>query len=308
MKKQNKTIEYLWLKGLQDNQYGDLSAILSYCDRSHFLIESSSQNWFKKAYLQKEAEWQWSRFFRYFGGTVLLGAAALAGMNLTQLQKLYAENPNQAVAIVQKYQDQNQENNQIDNNSLSQNVLNNQSFIQNNIADPNSTQDKGLSDPNSIQSVNLKDMIKRHEGYKNKVYQDTKGIPTIGVGFNLQKPGAKEMLLNVGADIDKILKGEPLTDAQIESLLNEDIKTAINDARNFLPNFNDQPPSIQNILIDMAFNMGFSTLNQFNSFKENLLKKDYSAAANNMIRSKWYKQVGNRSIELVNRMQLMSEK
>lgn len=110
MKKQNITTEYLWLRGLQDNRYGDLASISSYCNKSLLLRKTSSKNWFKKAYLQKEAEWQWSRFFRYFGGTVLLGAAALAGMSLTQLQKLYAENPNQAVAIVHEYQKQQPSN------------------------------------------------------------------------------------------------------------------------------------------------------------------------------------------------------
>jgi len=31
------------------------------------------------------------------------------------------------------------------------------------------------------------DLIQRHEGLRLKVYDDTKGIKTIGYGFNLQK-------------------------------------------------------------------------------------------------------------------------
>ena len=35
----------------------------------------------------------------------------------------------------------------------------------------------------------LDDMIRRHEGERLKIYSDSKGIPTIGIGRNLRDRG-----------------------------------------------------------------------------------------------------------------------
>jgi GH24 family phage-related lysozyme (muramidase) len=49
-----------------------------------------------------------------------------------------------------------------------------------------------------------------------KVYLDSRGIKTIGHGFNLERTGARAAIKAVGADYDRILNGtDSLTDAQI---------------------------------------------------------------------------------------------
>ena len=66
-----------------------------------------------------------------------------------------------------------------------------------------------------------------------------------------------------------------------------------------MPNFHKQPRDIQIVLVDMAFNLGDNGLGKFVKFRKALMRYDYKSAADEMIDSKWYYQVGNRSKELV---------
>ena len=67
---------------------------------------------------------------------------------------------------------------------------------------------------------------------------------------------------------------------------------------------------MQLIIADMMFNMGYSQHSEtktilrswFKNMKRAVLRKDWSAAANEMVNSRWYGQVGNRSRDLVRRM------
>jgi len=149
---------------------------------------------------------------------------------------------------------------------------------------------------------NLYDMIERHEGKRNKVYSDTLGVPTIGIGFNLTRNDASQRLSNVGANLREVLNGKELTNEQIYTLFKEDVAIATSDAQSFLPGFDQQPESVKNVIINMAFNLGLNRLSRFNKFKQALENRDYQEAANQMINSKWYNQVGNRSKELTNIM------
>jgi len=141
--------------------------------------------------------------------------------------------------------------------------------------------------------------IARHEGSRNRAYNDTEGNRTVGVGFNMDRPSARQAIEAVGADFDAVYRGtQALTDAQIESLLQEDIATAIDDASGFLPNMQAHPAPVQEAVVNMAFNLGGPRLNQFNQTRRALQNFDYNAAANEMLDSRWARQVGNRANEL----------
>ncbi len=59
---------------------------------------------------------------------------------------------------------------------------------------------------------------KVNEGHYLHVYKDPLGIPTIGVGFNLKKSGARKKITDVGANYDLVLAGkQDLTEAQVGS-------------------------------------------------------------------------------------------
>lgn len=144
--------------------------------------------------------------------------------------------------------------------------------------------------------------IEPHEGRRSRTYLDAKGIPTIGIGFNLRRPDAREKLMMLGHNIDDIMKGQiELTDEEINALFKDDVKAARTHAERFT-DLSKHPRNVQLAIIDMAFNLGPTRLNKFVKFKKALEEKDYVTAAKEMTNSNWYHQVGNRSKKLVNIM------
>lgn len=125
----------------------------------------------------------------------------------------------------------------------------------------------------------LKARLSRTEGRRNKPYVDTVGKITIGVGHNLTDLGLKDEI------IDKILE--------------LDILDAVNDAAK-LPVYVKLNAARKTVLIDMVFNMGLAAVQEFRNTLQMLNIGDYEGAANNMLKSKWAEQVGNRAIELAN--------
>jgi len=168
-------------------------------------------------------------------------------------------------------------------------------------------QAQGLSAA-EIESINVSSLIeeiKRHEGVKNVSYDDTEGVRTVGVGYNLETPNARNKIDEMGLSYDDIFTGtHSLSDDQINELLGEGMAVAIKDARKFvgINVFHRLPREAKHILVNMSFNLGGPRLSKFKNFREALIVGDYQKAADEMIDSKWYKQVGRRSKELVQRM------
>lgn len=150
----------------------------------------------------------------------------------------------------------------------------------------------------SKNSDTLFNQISRHEGVRHNVYKDSKGIPTVGIGFNLTDANNKRILAKLGIT-DKELKAG-LSDQQIKQLFDYSLRQAKSDAQKFLPNLSSHPVQVQNAIIDMAFNLGYNRLNKFTQLKQSLLNRNYKEAANNMLNSLWAKQVGNRASYLAN--------
>jgi len=53
----------------------------------------------------------------------------------------------------------------------------------------------------------IQTMIAESEGNESCVYNDSLGIPTIGIGFNLQRSDAPSLIASVGADYNSVLNG-----------------------------------------------------------------------------------------------------
>jgi len=147
------------------------------------------------------------------------------------------------------------------------------------------------------------EQLSLHEGVEPSVYTDTKGKRTIGIGFNLDEPSNRKKAESLGLNVQDMLSGKKtLSDKEIKLLYNESIKQAADDANAFLPQAGRQPAVVQKVLIDMAFNLGRTKLNKFENMRAALLEGDYNKAADEMIDSNWYNQVGNRSKRLVEMM------
>jgi GH24 family phage-related lysozyme (muramidase) len=164
---------------------------------------------------------------------------------------------------------------------------------------PDMTAIEQTDSPGGDYMASIKPMLIKHEGKRSKMYLDSKGIPTIGVGFNLKRPDAKSLLKSVGAEYSSVMNGQELTEQQIDALLNITIKEAQQIAESNFSTFNEQPNDVKAVLVDMAFNLGPTRLAGFVKLKAAIDGKDYARAAQEMQNSQWYSQVGNRSKELV---------
>ena len=133
-------------------------------------------------------------------------------------------------------------------------------------------------------SEGLHSRLARHEGRRKCVYTDTLGHPTIGVGHSLRQP----------ADMDLCW-----TDAKIDSVLQADIAQAeANAAYDYGDGFNELPQVRQDVLTEMAFQLGGSGLLHFSHMLESLRAGDPAKAAEEMLASKWHHQTAARAEEL----------
>ena len=121
-------------------------------------------------------------------------------------------------------------------------------------------------------------MLIRHEGVRFKPYRDTVGKLTIGVGHNLD---------------DK-----PLSQSAIEQILSDDISDVQQGLRSVFTWFQQIDSVRQDVLTDMAFNMGVGGLMGFRRFLAAMQNGDWLEAKKEMLDSKWAKQVGARAKEL----------
>lgn len=146
----------------------------------------------------------------------------------------------------------------------------------------------------------IKAFITKHEGYRNKVYRDSLGIPTVGIGLNLLRPDAKIILSRAGLDYNDVLNGNAtLTDDQVKTVFQLCLKIAYADVKKYIPNYDSLPKNIKLGLIDLSFNLGYNRLSKFAKTRELIIKGDYKGAANELLNSKWATQVGNRAKNIV---------
>lgn len=141
-------------------------------------------------------------------------------------------------------------------------------------------------------------LISGYEGVEPKVYIDTAGHPTVGVGFNLDRNGASADLAAVGANYAAVRAGtESLTTEQIDALLKKDIENAVSDAQSAVSNFDSLTPARQFVVVDMVFNLGIGGFQGFTNTIAAIEGGNYEQAGNDMQQSHWYGQVGDRAVQ-----------
>lgn len=158
-----------------------------------------------------------------------------------------------------------------------------------------------------MDTESLRRRLSVEEDRRTVCYLDSLGIPTIGVGFNLQRSDARRKLLALGYDLDAVLRGEPISEAAVDALLTDSIDEAIAAARQLVDGFDELAPSAQEVLVDMVFNMGPARVRQFHQMLAALEAHDYARAAAEMLDSLWARQVGDRARHLAELMRSASE-
>jgi len=126
------------------------------------------------------------------------------------------------------------------------------------------------------------DIIKRHEGLRLKPYDDSVGVLTIGYGYNLEK--------GISQNIADQLFKESMEEVYAEALT--------------FPWYTNLSPVRRAVVENMLFNLGKTRFLKFKKFIGYMESGDYFLAADEMLDSKWARQVGYRARELSEMMRL----
>lgn len=137
----------------------------------------------------------------------------------------------------------------------------------------------------------LKEQLKTDEGIRYKIYLDSEGLPTFGIGHLITIKDV-EYGLPVGTIISK---------ERVDEFFQKDIDNAVNICIDIFPNFCIMQDDLQEILVNMAFNLG-NRLKGFKRMIKAVIKEDWHQVAVEMEDSKWFKQVGNRAKRLQQRI------
>lgn len=129
-----------------------------------------------------------------------------------------------------------------------------------------------------MNKIKLAEQIKKHEGLRLKPYTDTVGKLTLGVGRNLEDKG--------------------ITEQEALFMLNNDVDYFYKKLADSLPWIKNLDDARQNVLVNMAFNLGVAGLMSFKNMLGHCKDGHYDYAAVEMLNSKWADQVGYRSSDL----------
>ena len=101
--------------------------------------------------------------------------------------------------------------------------------------------------------------LKKHEGYRSRVYDDSLGIPTIGYGF--------------------AIKDLELDEEDCDRILNKKLSKLIRDVFSRFPFLKDQPNTVKSVVLNMCYQMGVTGVSKFKMFLKALGERDYGWAS-----------------------------
>ncbi len=153
-----------------------------------------------------------------------------------------------------------------------------------------------------IQSITATDQalraeLTRDEGYRTDIYIDTEGHATVGIGH-----------LIVSGDTEHgKSEGTKVTDERVQELFTQDLNIALDDCRTVFPNFGSLPQEGQRVLANMMFNLGRPRFIKFAKCIAAVKDSKWDKAADEMVDSRWYRQVKGRAQRLEERMRSLAK-
>ena len=138
----------------------------------------------------------------------------------------------------------------------------------------------------------LREQLKIDEGCVYEIYNDHLGYATFGIGHLVLESDPE-----YGADI-----GTPVSDDRVIEAFEQDVQTVLSDCTILYPDFDELPEEAQQVIANMMFNLGRPRLSAFKGMKAGVDARDWNEAADQMVDSRWYRQVGARAERLVERM------
>ena len=138
----------------------------------------------------------------------------------------------------------------------------------------------------------LRKQLEIDEGVKYEIYNDHLGYPTFGIG-HLVIPSDIEYREDVGTRV---------SEERVRECFDKDVQSVLRDCSLLYKDFDELPEEAKQIIANMMFNMGYTRLSKFKGMKRGVDARDWNKAADEMVDSRWYKQVTNRANRLVERM------
>jgi lysozyme len=139
------------------------------------------------------------------------------------------------------------------------------------------------------------EQLKIDEGVKYEIYLDHLGLPTFGVGHLITESDEE-----FGRPV-----GTPVSEERVRSCFERDLETAIRECGTLYGegDFGNYPDEVQQVLVNMMFNMGRPRLSGFKKFNAAIEAGDWLEAAKEGRDSRWYNQVTNRAERLMVRFE-----
>jgi lysozyme len=141
------------------------------------------------------------------------------------------------------------------------------------------------------------EQLKIDEGVVYEIYEDHLGYATFGVGHLVLESDPEH-----GEPV-----GTPVSEERVRECFEKDLQTAIDECVVlYKDSWETFPGEVQEVLVNMLFNLGRPRLSKFKNFNAKLIAGDYAGAAPEGLDSIWARQVGNRAIRLMERLENVS--
>ena len=142
----------------------------------------------------------------------------------------------------------------------------------------------------------LREQLKIDEGCVYEIYNDHLGYATFGIGHLVTESDPEH-----GSDI-----GTEVSESRVVEAFEQDVQTVLSDCAILYPDFDELPEETQQVIANMMFNLGRPRLSAFKGMKAGVDARDWNEAADQMVDSRWYRQVGARAERLVERIRVLS--
>ena len=138
------------------------------------------------------------------------------------------------------------------------------------------------------------EQLKIDEGVVYEIYKDHLGYDTFGVGH---------LVLETDPEYGQPV-GTPVSEERVRECFEKDLAISVSECvilyKGLWENF---PDEVQQILVNMMFNMGRTRLSKFKNMFNALEEHDWKRAAVEGRDSRWHKQVTNRAERLMVRLE-----
>ena len=142
----------------------------------------------------------------------------------------------------------------------------------------------------------LREQLEIDEGVKYEVYNDHLGYATFGVGHLVLESDEEH-----GAAL-----GTPVSESRVIEAFEQDCENVLRDCDILYEDFDSLPEEAQQVIANMMYNMGRTRLSKFKGMKRGVDSRDRNAAADEMVDSRWYRQVTKRADRLVERIRALA--